>query len=261
VTFADAVAAGAPSAGPDGATCYDVTLDPGWSIGDKPNGGYLMAVVANAAVHAVERAHPLATSAHFLRPPAAGPAQVRVEVVKTGRTAAAARAVLWQSGRACLDVLVTAGDLPTDDPAYDAAAAPALPPPQECVGRPADVGDIPLLDNVDVRLDSATPPVPGGDPVIRGWTRLADGTAPDALALLLAVDVCPPTVFRLGAYGWAPTVELTTLVRALPAPGWLAFEARATHVRGGWFDEEARVWDSRGQLVAQSRQLALAGRG
>ena len=28
--------------------------------------------------------------------------------------------------------------------------------------------------------------------------------------------------------------------------------------QGGWFDEEAEVWDSAGRLVAQSRQLAGA---
>jgi hypothetical protein len=31
-------------------------------------------------------------------------------------------------------------------------------------------------------------------------------------------------------------------------------------LRGGWFDDEAEVWDSAGRLVAQSRQIALVGR-
>jgi hypothetical protein len=37
--------------------------------------------------------------------------------------------------------------------------------------------------------------------------------------------------------------------------------ARARLVAGGWFDEEAEVWDSAGRLVTQSRQLARVGRG
>jgi hypothetical protein len=49
------------------------------------------------------------------------------------------------------------------------------------------------------------------------------------------------------------------LLRGLPAPGWLACEAHTRLVADGWFDEEASVWDSTGRLVAQSRQLALAG--
>ena len=70
---------------PSRRTTYDVELDAGWSIGGRPNGGYLLAVLANAALDAVGRRHALATSGHFLRPPSGGPGQVRVEVMKTGR--------------------------------------------------------------------------------------------------------------------------------------------------------------------------------
>ena len=67
-------------------------------------------------------------------------------------------------------------------------------------------------------------------------------------------------MFGLGAIGWAPTVELTWHMRAVPAPGPLRVSARCRHVSGGWFDEESEVWDDAGRLVAQSRQLALVGR-
>ena len=244
---------------------YDADLDAGWSIGGKPNGGYLLAVVANAALDAVGRPHALATSGHFLRPPSAGPAEIRVEVMKTGRTVSTARTVLWQNDKPCLDVTVTAGDLPEDEPEHAGFPQPDMPPPEECRERQQDDIVVELLDHVDVRLVPDTVPFPrervaGADPVIRGWMRFHDGADADALALLLAVDVCPPTVFHLGRMGWAPTVELTCLLRREPAPGWLAFEAKATVLAGGWFDEEATVWDRTGALVAQSRQLALVGK-
>jgi hypothetical protein len=56
-------------------------------------------------------------------------------------------------------------------------------------------------------------------------------------------------------------VQLTWHMRAVPCPGPLAVGARARHVGGGWFDEEAEVWDAAGRLVAQSRQIARVGRG
>ncbi|MDQ1685112.1 MAG: hypothetical protein QOC82_1849 [Frankiaceae bacterium] len=241
---------------------YDVDLDAGWSIGGRPNGGYLLAAIARAATQAADRPHPLAVSGHFLRPPAGGPAEVRTEVMKAGRTVATVRATLWQDDRACLDVLVTAGSLPEAAPDHVSTPMPVMPPPAECWSRADTDFRVELLDHVDVRLDPATVPDPKqpGDPVIRGWMGLRDGSAADALALLLAVDVAPPTVFRLGMIGWAPTVELSALVRAVPAPGWLAFEADASVVAGGWFDENATVWDSTGRVVAQARQLALVGR-
>ncbi|MDQ1696024.1 MAG: hypothetical protein QOJ03_1377 [Frankiaceae bacterium] len=247
----------------DDTTSYDVDLDAGWSIGGKPNGGYLMAVLARAATDAAGRPHPLAVSGHFLRPPNGGQAEVRVEVVKTGRTVSTVRATLWQDDRPCLDSLVTAGELAGDPVDYAGVAAPELPSPEECRSRAEAPFRVELLDHVDVRLDPATAPFPqpNGRPLIRGWMRFHDGADADAMALALAVDAMPPTVFHLQRLGWAPTVELTFLLRGLPAPGWLSFEAVATLLADGWFDESATVWDSTGRMVAQSRQLALVGRG
>jgi Thioesterase-like superfamily len=68
-------------------------------------------------------------------------------------------------------------------------------------------------------------------------------------------------VFGLGATGWAPTVELTMHMRMVPSPGVLRIAARCRQVSGGWFDEEAEVWDAAGSLAAQSRQIARVGRG
>jgi Thioesterase-like superfamily len=78
--------------------------------------------------------------------------------------------------------------------------------------------------------------------------------------LLQVVDALPPASFELGIQAWAPTVELTVYVRCLPARGWLACVVRGQLWQGGWFDEEAEVWDADGRLVAQSRQLAGARR-
>ena len=54
---------------------------------------------------------------------------------------------------------------------------------------------------------------------MRGYFRLREDRDPDAYLLALAVDALPPVVFGLGARGWAPTVELTWYMRAVPVPG------------------------------------------
>jgi len=237
---------------------YVVELDPGWAIAGNPHGGYLMAVVSKAAVDAADSPHALAVSAHFLRPPHGGPAEVRVEVVKRGRTASTVRATLWQDDKARLDTLITTGRLPQGAPSYSARPMPDLLSPEECRARQETGATIELADHVDVRIDPRTSLSNGdGTPLIRGWMAFRDGTDVDVEALLLAVDIAPPTVAHLGYRGWAPTVELSCLLRGAPAPGWLAFEAKATQVNGAWFDEESSVWDATGRLVAQSRQLAL----
>jgi acyl-CoA thioesterase len=55
-------------------------------------------------------------------------------------------------------------------------------------------------------------------------------------------------------------LELTTHVRARPAPGWLACSFATRFITGGFLEEDGEVWDATGRLVAQSRQLALLPR-
>jgi hypothetical protein len=150
-------------------------------------------------------------------------------------------------------------------------APPAMPPIEECVelgpwpGAAGPHGNSGYAGQVEMRLDPATTGwrhgEPAGIPEMRGYFRLREDRDPDAYLLSLAVDGMPPVVFGLGASGWAPTVELTWHMRAVPVPGVLQVAARCRHVSGGWFDEEAEVWDAAGRLVAQSRQIARVGRG
>jgi hypothetical protein len=132
-------------------------------------------------------------------------------------------------------------------------------------GTVAADGTAGFAAHVEVLLDPACigwrQHEPSGVPEMRGYVRLREHRDPDALLLALAVDALPPVVFGLGATGWAPTVALTWHMRGVPASGPLQVAARCRHVSGGWFDEEAEVWDAAGRLVAQSRQLARVGRG
>jgi acyl-CoA thioesterase len=245
----------------DDSAIFDADLHAGWAIGGRPNGGYLLAVLARAACAVVDTPHPLAVSAHYLRAPVGGPAEVRTEAIRIGRRVSASRASLWQGDRPCIEALVTSGELQDVDADWVDRPPPAMPSPEESVDPRHPHFDVEIFDHVELRLDPATAPFPNptGDPVIRYWFRMRERHEPDLFALLLAVDAGPPTVFNLARYGWAPTVELTVLLRGIPAPGWLLCETRTNAFGGGWFDEDATVWDSRGRLVAQSRQLALAG--
>lgn len=94
---------------------------------------------------------------------------------------------------------------------------------------------------------------PLGRPEIRAWFRHRCGHPFDAYSLALAVDALPPVALNLGAQGWAPTVELTWHMRAVPAPGWLAVHGTGRLLSGGWFDEEVEVWDT---AATSSRRAA-----
>ena len=79
---------------------------------------------------------------------------------------------------------------------------------------------------------------------------------------MLFADTFPPAVFGLlGVVGWVPTVELTVHVRRRPAPGWLLGQFRTQDLNDGRLIEDGALWDSTGNLVVQSRQLALVRLG
>lgn len=248
-------------------SAYDVELDPEWRVGDKPNGGYLLAVLGRAGVAAAGEDHPhvLAASAHFLQAPDARTAAIEVDVLRGGRSASQLRVRLRQDERTCVEALLTLGRLTQEaQPWWGGEPAPTLPPPSRCqllpVQPPGADYTVQLMGQVLERLDPATVQWAVGRPAgrgeLRGWATMADGTDWDPLSLLVAVDAFPPATFDLGSRGWVPTLELTAYVRALPAPGPLVVRQRARLVRDGRVDEVCDVWDSRGLLVAQAMQLA-----
>ena len=262
-------AATAVRRGPDGGHLAD--LDPGWEVaGGILNGGYLLAVAARAAVLDSPHPHAVALSASYLRATAAGPVAIAVSAGPAGRTLAHSLVTLTDAAGPALTVQATTATLGDAAPERQ-PPMPDVPDVEQCLSFAEHADLVPpgldapaLTGRVDVRLDPATAGWavgrPSGDPVLRAWVRLADDREPDPAALVAFADVLPPTTFVSGNFGWAPTVQLQVLIRAVPAPGWCLVEARGGTLGGGWHDEDYRIWDSTGRLVAQSRQLARAPR-
>ncbi|NLJ54629.1 MAG: thioesterase family protein [Intrasporangiaceae bacterium] len=245
-----------------------------WTIGDAVNGGIAMALMADRLRETVDvdGHHPdaLALSAYFLSATRAGSFSVETELIRAGRTMSTGQVSLRQDdGGATVErirALATFGDLTSmSEPMRRQAEPPTMPPPEECLG----FGDIPddapitvppILHRLDIRFDPATAMWAVGQPSkqgrMRAWIRFRDGRAPDALSLLFFLDAMPPVAFDLGLMGWAPTLEFSAHVRARPEPGWLQVELSTDNFSAGLLEEDARIWDSSGRLVAQSRQLA-----
>ena len=249
---------------------YDIDLSAGWAIGNAVNGGYLLAVLGRALADALPHPDPFTITAHYLTASRPGPAVVRTDVVRTGRTLSTGQACLVQydedgSEVERIRVLASYGDLDAlPDDVRTSAKPPAIPPLEQCVGPedgPASVSSgSSITDRLMLKLDPATAGWavgrPSGKGEMRAWFGLADGRDADPLSLLLAVDALPPTAFDLGLSGWVPTVELTVHVRCRPAPGPLRVSITTRNLAGGFLEEDAEVWDGADRLVAQSRQLA-----
>lgn len=250
---------------PVGPGRFDAEVDPEWTIGGKPNGGYLLAMLGRAATWNDTHPHVIAASAHYLRPPEPGRIAIETETLRTGRSATQVRARMAQGEVVCVEAILTASCLEGDSRSYWDAGLPKASSvgwdecerlvPLLATGQP-----VAIMEQIEVRLEPATRGFAKGQPSgrgeLRGWLALPADEGFDPNSLLFAVDAFPPATFDVEFAGWVPTLELTAYVRALPAPGALQIIQRAQLIEAGRVDEVCYVWDSAGHLVAQGTQLA-----
>ncbi len=122
---------------------YETDVHPLWTVGDKPNGGYLLALLGRAAL-ASGREDGSATwevvssAITYLRPPELGPASITTTVLRRGRTAAQVRAVLRQNDTDIVESTSVLSELPAHaSTRYDAIDPLGAPEPEQCLRVPA----------------------------------------------------------------------------------------------------------------------------
>jgi len=245
---------------------FTAELSTRWGMAAALNGGYLLGVIGRALGQTVPgRPDPISVSAYYLNATGPGPATVTTAIKRSGGSIATLAADLVQDGTTRITALATYGDLSQLPEGHRTTATPPeLPPREECIrvwDRPEHRRDD---DSMHRRFEMLFHPEqagwasgePSGNGEISAWFRFADGREPDPLSLLTVVDLLPPVTVDLGKFGWAPTLELTVHVRAIPAPGWLRVRHATRNIAGGMFEEDCEIWDSADRLVTQSRQLA-----
>lgn len=251
------------------------TFSEDWMIGNAVNGGLVMAAgltalgqhLAHDPSESTTHLDPVVQSAYFMTACQPGPFTARTEVMRTGRTLSTGQISISQTdgGGEPVERMRAIGSFGNleDVVADRQASAPEIPPPDQCVSSdqapPDFLANSRFLERLDLRLDPDTAGWAVGKPsmrgLMRGWLRLRDGREPDTTLLMMALDALPPVAFDLGMFGWTPTLEFTGHIRRRPAPGWLQVSLSSENVGGGMMEEDARIWDSGGDLVAQSRQL------
>ena len=272
---------------PAGDGAYDGELNEHWTIGPKVHGGAMLALCANAArTEHGDGVQPIAVSGNFLWAPDPGPMRVVTTVRKRGRRVSLIDVELRQGRRTgdegapparraggrsreeqrvAVRAAVTLGDPEHHVPPLLSVnpviplMQPEPPPGLEPIGPGHPMEDVVhLAHGCDIRpsLTTFTPRTDGGPPIIEYWVR-PKGVAPDVLFALLCGDVSAPVTFGVSRTGWAPTVQLTAYLRALPADGWLRVLCTTVQIGQDWFDEDHIVVDCEGRIIVQSRQLAM----
>jgi acyl-CoA thioesterase len=260
-----------------------------WFVARGPNGGYLAAVAARAAEAAAGR--PLRSlTLHFIAAPAVGPIDVAVTLEREGRSYSAVSIRLEQDGEPMTLALATLGELPAEGASWDATVMPPAPPLAETEAIQPDQANVPaFMRNYDLRWADVTSPGDpslrgsngetdfAGDPSLRGsngetdfvpgsggWMRTREPRLLDAPLVAAMTDAWAPAAFVvLGRFVGAPTLDLTIHIRRMLPPAGMApddyvlgrFVTRLGV--GGTWEEDGELWTPGGELIAQSRQLAL----
>ncbi|MFZ5565046.1 MAG: thioesterase family protein [Thermodesulfobacteriota bacterium] len=241
---------------------FSATVTPNWSVNNNPDGGYLMAMMANAVLQHAEKQWITIFTANFVSRCVPGEADLSVAPL-----GASARFERWQASLEREgDKKVFAMCTLTDPGAGDAEIRYEDPPPvlasrQDCVEFPVIPGYT-LFHQMDVRLDPAcagwlTTGNLSDVSEQKGWIRFKNDRPFDMLSVLLATDAFPPAVLAShGMVAWVPTLEMSVNIRRLPSSPWLKCAFRSRFVHNGIVEEDGQIWDEDDHLVAVSRQIA-----
>jgi acyl-CoA thioesterase len=250
--------AGRPSAEPPGSL---VSVSSNWSINELPNGGYMMALLANSLLQESTKKKIAVLTATFIARSVPGDALVLVERIAASSQFERYEARLIQNQTENIRALGTFVD---EDMVCTVnrheSDAPAVAPLDECIPIP-QMNHFTLYDQVEVRLDPACAGwlnnLHAEKSEFKGWIRFRDERPYDALSLLVVADAFPPPVYASqGLAAWVPTLEMSVNLRKLPSSAWLKCIFRTRFVTCGLAEEDGEVWDATGELVALSRQIA-----
>jgi acyl-CoA thioesterase len=235
------------------------TVPPTWSIGTGPNGGFMAALAARAALQAAG-APPRSLTVHYLAPPAEAEIDVTTEIVRAGRSATFLRVAMSQQEKVVVLALCVCGAWYDEAPSFTDVAPPALPPREDCILiDPTRTGVPPLQGRYETYL---APRDPEDLPIrVEGYIRTREPHAADQVALAAISDAfIPPAFFRTREPILVPTLELTIHFRGIPPDDPHPFVRQTTVSRlaaGGVVEVDGEIWSEDDRLLAQSRQLAL----
>ncbi len=252
---------------PAGDGVWDGAIADGWATPRGPLGGYVMAILMRAFELAIDDPTRTARSAtmHFMRPPEVGPVRASAQVQRSGRSLTTVSGRLTQ-GDKLIGMALGAYSTPWEAPILeDTEPMPEVEPPE---GRePLSVGPSEgrqppdFTQRITMQPRFGETPFSGGTSgEVGGWMGLIEERPLDALSLAVLADAWFPAPWpRLTEFAAAPTIDLTVHYRvSLPRDDALLLgRFRNRMVHDGFFDEDGELWTPDGQLIVQSRQLAL----
>jgi acyl-CoA thioesterase len=231
------------------------------------NGGYLAAITLRAmqAALASKERMPRSLTIHYCGAAQAGPLDIACKVERSGGSLSTLSARLEQAGRLVALALGAFSTPWRGALEYDRCPAPAMPA-REAVEPLDDPGLPPFTRYFDYRFCLGQPPFSRSDEAeTGGWLALRDHRKLDAPLIAAMGDAWLPAVLPMSSKQELlalPTIDYTVHFRNPAAESGqdnsavkVLFTSRFS--MEGFFEEDGLLWDKAGQLLAQTRQLAL----
>jgi hypothetical protein len=232
-----------------------------WSVNGNPNGGYLMAMIANAMFRKSDKKETPTVTANYLSKCVPGEVEIDISEIARSRQFTRFEARLLQKGAEKVRALGTFASENNECTIerYE-TRAPELAPIGECVQMPP-MPQYTLFQNLDLRLDPTCASWMTGKltdiSLNKGYFSFRDGRPIDLFSLFLIIDAMPPAaVASQGMTAWVPTIELSVNVRHVPQTDRLKCSLRTRFITCGLLEADGEVWDEEGNLAAISRQIA-----
>jgi acyl-CoA thioesterase len=248
---------------------YAADLGAGWTQGPGIYGGLSGAVVLRAMAHEAQGRPVRSLSLQYCAPLPPGPCRIEVTPERAGTGASFLSARVQADDRLQVHAI---GAFGTDRPAdldEDHVRPPSVPPPEDVPGFPPDLPGIPtFIRNWDLRFAYGAPPYSGAaSSRVGAWIRPREPEPLDAALALALLDVLPPAIL---ARETRPRPVTTMALHAhfldafpradLPPDAFYWLDVHSLVTRAGHSDEEVRLFDRDGRLLALARQLFVVVR-
>ncbi len=254
-----------PEPGPEPGT-WTIDVHPGWLQGRTLFGGAAYAAASSAMRGALEQAMAPAPAPQlrsmtyaFVGPVVAGPATIRAQVDRVGKSVSFCSAVIEQDGVLGARAMAAYGDARPSDIDVPATAPDVGRPVEDCFLMPYVPGITPdFTQGFEFRWASDLPYSGSENAETKGYIRYTSPVRGEA-AVIALLDAWPPMVLPVTttvtpASSVMLIVDLLADCRDVDGQQWFTFAGKADSARGG-FGVESCVLAQDGVPLALVRQV------
>lgn len=250
-----------------------------YSIGDAPNGGYLMYLAIMAAKNTIEHPDPLSMTAYYVSKAVENEScDVSVRVIAKSRSSSTVHVTMSQGGITRSEYLGVFGNLEkAQGLTFSNKPILQLPVRSECMNATKILrkfgAALKIANEFEVRVPHEDPFAYGFFQGKKGklaslscWVSFGDKRPPCLPSLAFFLDALPPPVLNVRPTNWVPTLEYSVHFWAKPnfTPDesneenhWLRGKFETSFSQNGMLHTDGEVWSADGKtLLATSRQLA-----